>query len=472
MPTLSPSLEPASTPLVQVTRDTKIRPQILDRLKDWQYVERSLHRLIAAWGRHMVDWDDKSAIHRHIWDQAEIVQKLRERTEQFPGGDSDAPVSAKLERLVNAVLLAPSFEDALEGIYEILVRHMARIYIAYVQSAHPVHDAPTVRLLHDICTIKEQQWLWMRDYRRRHPHRVNQTYVQAIAEAWAACGCMTSALEVEGTGARPAGVETGFQLPRWSARQSPWRPPHDIAPYIRADFAHNVETRRLFWAIGYMMEKNLPDDQLRWIYWGHFMPWEFHYNVSRHLWDESRHGDSGYSRLKDFGIRLEEVGFAPYDVDETADDAEILNPLIPGQPLDAKGLYEEVFYIGMVAEQGHFTVKNQSFQDFRDGEDLESAEMMLFDIIDETQHVQYAHRWLPILAGFAGTDNSDYKERAASMRKELQDKVLIQMEQDRLLPRTSDTPAWNHYQNLLERVRSRCPLTNVDSAPERSPKPM
>jgi hypothetical protein len=472
MTTLNSQLESSPAAALQVTRETKSRPLILDRLKDWQYLERSIHRLIAAWGRHFEDWDDKSAVHRHIWDQAEIVRKLRDRIEQFPGGDGDAPVSSKLERLVNAVLLAPGFEDAIEGIYEILARHMARIYIAYAQSAHPVHDAPTVDLLHDICAIKEQHWLWMRDYRRRHPHQIARPYQQAVADAWEACGKMAAALEVEGAGARPVGVGIEFGLPKFSARLSHWRAPYDINPYIRADFSHHVETRRLFWAIGYMMEKNLPDDQLRWIYWGHFMPWEFHYNVSRHLWDESRHGDSGYSRLKDFGICLEEVGFSPYNIGEMAGVEETIDLRIPGQPLDAKGLYDEVFFIGMVAEQGHFMVKNQSYQDFRDGEDLESAEMMLFDIIDETQHVQYAHRWLPVLADLAGIDNSDYKERAAARRKELQEEELSRIEQDRNMPRSSGSAAWNHYQNLLERVRTHCPLTNVDSAPERSPKPM
>jgi len=459
-------------PALQVTRETRTRPSILERLNDWQYMERSIHRLLAAWGRHFTDWDDKSAIHRHVWDQAEIVQKLRNRIEQFPGGNPDAPVSARLESLANAVLLAPGFEDAVTGIYEILAWEMARTYIAYARTAHPVHDAPTVTMLHDICTLKEQHRLWVRAYRRSHPHRVDPTYRRAITDAWRDCGELAAALPVDGQPARPAGVATDFRLPRFSGRSCPWPAPHDISPYIRSHFARDVETRRLFWAIGYMLEKNLPDDQLRWIYWGHYMPWDFHYNVSRHLWDESRHGDSGYSRLKDFGIRLEDVGFPIHDQSGRAAPDGVAHPTDPGDPLDPKALYDEVFFIGMVAEQGHFTVKNQSYQDFRDGDDLESAEMMLFDIIDETQHVQYAHRWLPLLAEFAAIDNSDYKERAAALRKELQDKELAAIEKDLLLPRSPGVPAWDHYQDLLARIRTRCPLSNVGLTPERSPKPM
>lgn len=446
----------------QVSRETRNRPAIVDCLNNWQYVEKSIHRLLAAWGRNFAEWDDKSALHRQIWDQAEIVQKLRDRVAQFPGGNPDAPVSRRLEELGNAVLLAPTFEDAVEGIHEILGRNMAKVYIAYAQSAHPVHDAPTVRLLHDVCMMKEQHWLWMRDYRRRHPHAVDPAYRQRILEAWSACGGLTRPLDGD-EAARPVGVATDFLSSKESAGYGDWQAEHDIMPYIRADFSENVETRRLFWAIGYLREKSLPDSQLRWIYWGHFMPWDFHYNVSRHLWDESRHGDSGYSRLKDFGIRIEEVGFPPPNPHD---------PMASEEPMSARALYDEVFFIGMVAEQGHFIVKNQGYQDFRDGDDLESAEMMLFDIIDETQHVQYAHRWLPVLAEHAGIDNSDYRERAAARRKQLQEEELARIEQDRTLPRTMEDPVWAHYQDLLARIRARQPLSNAGTCEARSPKPM
>jgi hypothetical protein len=458
-----------NAPLLQVGRHTRNRPAILGRLQDWQYLERSIQRILCGWGRRFSGWEDKSALHRHVWEQAEIVQKFRDRIAAFPGGDPDAAVSAKLERLANAVLLAPSFEDAVSGVYEILARAVAKAYVGYAQAAHPVHDAPTVRMLHDVCMLKEQQWLWLRDYRRRHPHAVDAAYQRGIEEAWAACGALAEALPVDGDAAQPAGVRTDFRLPRFIAREYPGTMRHDFMPYVRADFSTNVETRRLFWAYGYMMEKGLPDDQLRWIYWGHFMPWDFQRDVSRHLWDESRHGDSGWSRLKDFGISFEEVGCPGYDAKAPEG---VLSPEEAGEPLSPRALYDEVFFIGMVAEQGHFIVKNQGYQDFRDGDDLESAEMMLFDIIDETQHVQYAHRWLPVLAEHAGVDNSDYKERAAAKRKECQEEELARIAQDKLAPRTPGSPAWELYQDLLARIRARCPLTNAATAPERSPKPM
>jgi hypothetical protein len=286
-------------------------------------------------------------------------------------------------------------------------------------------------------------------------------------------------------------VGTDFRLSRFSARTEPIRPKQQFMDYVRADFATNIEARRLFWAYGYMLEKNLPDDQLAWIYYGHYMPWQWHHDISRHLWDESRHGDSGYSRLCDFGISLDEVGFSGYDqpqrVEEltkisaergiTLDEAfarqrELLAPY-KLEPLTKEQLYQHVFMIGMVAETGHFVVKNEGYVDFKEGQDFESAEMMLFDIIDETAHVQYAHNWLAKLAEHAGVDNSDYRERAAKVREEYQaNAIKLAGELDRKLPRTKGDPTFDFYQDLLGRIRVACPLANAATCPPRSPKPM
>jgi hypothetical protein len=449
----------------QVDRNTRIKPRIVDYLNDWQYVERSIHRLLAGWGRHFCEWDGKSACHRHVWEQAEVVRRLRERIAEFPGGKPDAPVSARLEELANTVLLAPSFEDALDGIYLLLSKALAASYVAYVQNAHPVHDAPTVRLLHEITGAKEQEWLWYREWRREHPHQTDTDYKARVKKALANCGSLMDALPVEGTSASPCGVHVDFFLPRSTGCKIGSPPKYNFMPFVRAEFAANVDARRLFWAYGYMLEKSLPDDQLKWIWYGHDMPWDFQYDVSRHLWDESRHGDSGLSRLKDFGIAMEEIGFpgygpAQFDLSE------------PGEPLGSKELYDAVFFIGMVAESGHFEVKNEAFTDFKNGNDLESAEMMLFDIIDETAHVQYAHKWLPVLAEKAGIDNSGYRTRGIQERKRRQAEIHDKIEKEKeFVANSQGTPDYAFYQNCLRRIRESAPLEGATEI-VRSPLPM
>ena len=472
----------------QVDAKSKMKPRIVELLNDWQYLERTAHRLTAAWGRHMEEWEGKSALHRHVWDHAVSVRRLRERVSEFPGGKPDAPVSRHLEEVANALLFAPSFEDALDGIYLLLLKPLVAAYVDYTNHANPIHDAPTMAVLHEINQTRSLQWLWFRDYRRRHPHTTCANYRARVEAAIAGCDHFLQPQAVDPQNpAKPCGVDSNFALPKFSARTFPTQPKEDFMPFVRADFRHSLEARRLFWAYAYMLEKNLPDDQLAWIYYGHDMPWDWHHDISRHLWDESRHGDSGYSRLQDFGISIAEVGFPSYNNDEkvAALDAALggghprdvkdfedhIVCGIPMKPMSAHDLYEAAFFIGMVAENGHFIVKNEAYQDFKDGQDFESAEMMLFDIIDETTHVQYAHRWLPLLAEKAGISNDGYRQRAAKMRAQAESNEAVALRQ-LALDRSPDNPAYVFYQSLLDRIRSVSPLKNADSCPERSAKPM
>jgi hypothetical protein len=475
---------PASTWELQVDAESGSKPRTVARLQDWEYLERALMRLIAGWGRYFAAWEDKVAVHRHIWEQAECARRLRERLTQFPGNrhNLDQPVSRRLETLANTALLAPSHQDAVDGIYQLLSGALTGAYLHYIQHAHPIHDAPTVAALHEIVSVKEQQRLWLRDYRRRYQHATSPTYRAAIEEALAACGHLLRPVPRDDEAAAPAGVRTDFRLPARPAYPPRSQPDVAIMPVIAANFTGSVEARRLFWAVGYMREMNLAMDQLRWIYDGHSMPWEFQQDIARHLWDESRHGDSGYSRLLDFGITLEEVGFAPYS--DPAATAELPSAApqydepgaIPAvgwaEPLSPSELYETVFTIGMIAETGHFQVKREAYDDFKAGGDLESAEMMLFDIIDESTHVQYAHRWLPLLAEHAGLDNADYRERAAAIRQQRQQEYLERVATYTSAAGRPDDPNRALYEELIERMRAHQPLANAATCPPRSPLPM
>ncbi len=68
--------------------------------------------------------------------------------------------------------------------------------------------------------------LWLRDYRRRHPHRVNAAYRAAIARELENCGDLLEAMPFEDEAAAPVGVNTEFRLPA-----SPGRPPGSVPGY-------------------------------------------------------------------------------------------------------------------------------------------------------------------------------------------------------------------------------------------------
>lgn len=455
----------AATPrIVQVDSTTRRKPAVVQLLAEWEYLERSLHRMLCGWGRQFPDWTDKVAVSRHVWDQAECVRRLRERLVQFPGTQKnlETPVSESLEALGNAVIMAPSLNDAVDGIYQLFINALVKSYLAYAEAAHPIHDAPTLAAISENVRAKEQMRLWLRDYRRRNPGRHSEEYGAKIAAALAEANGLNGGLPVN----RPAGViGLNFRPAARCAHPKTSQPTLDIMPVLESRFRDDLEIRRLFWCYGYLLEMNLAEEQLIWLYDAHELPWEFQQDVSRHMWDESRHGDSGHSRLLDFGISIDEIGYPYYGGSKTATpevaegESAVLTP---------KDLYDKVFFIGMVAETGHFHVKHEAYDDFKAGGDLESAEMMLFDIIDETSHVQYAHRWLPLLAERAGID-SDFRADGAAFRARLQAETTARVEASQ---GQDHGVAGEKVEELLSRMRGIAPLSNAATCPPRSYKPM
>jgi hypothetical protein len=283
--------------------------------------------------------------------------------------------------------------------------------------------------------------------------------------------------------AEPCGKQAPFRMPRTPGRVKNWDEAPSIMPMIELDWSTSVEARRLFFMIGYCWEMGVAEQQLRWIYHADFMPWDFVYAEARHMWDESRHGDSGYHRLRDFGLDFEHVGYSSYG----ATGEGVLDPMTPRE------VYEAFYGVTQVAETGYFETKRYCFDDFLAGRDESSAEMMQFDIIDETSHVEYGRIWLEEMGRRAGVEE-DYRKRGATERAATRQKAMQRvagyrsmLSPERPGPAAGqwdnfgstvtpqllrDEKAWKHYRWLISELRGQCPLANVADAPVRPFLPM
>jgi hypothetical protein len=468
----------------------RIVPNAYVLLSNWRYIEHSILRMVAGWGRNAGDWEDKLAVCYHTWLQAEIVDRFRKRLDMFPGGRPDGPVNQVFERLCNAVLLAPSWPDAMAGIHSVLNPLMVSTYSQYMQSAHPVHDRPTFQMLREVLDLKKQEAQWYEDFRQRHPHFIDKVYLKRIETELAALGGdLARVIEATGPAAAACGFNTDFRLVKTPGRVKNWDKAPNVFPLLELDWNNSIEARRLFFMIGYCWEMGVAEQQLRWIYHADFMPWDFIHAESRHMWDESRHGDSGRTRLKDFGLDFEHFGYSSYGV--TGEGT--LPAMTP------KDVYENFYGVTQIAETGYFTTKRYCFEDFANAGDDASAEMMQFDIIDETSHVEYGRLWLEEMAKRAGVDE-DYRKRGSADRIMAQKKADDRINTMRAIlagkeppPPTAapshggecvnpgSVPALEeltnpktraHYDWLLRELREKQPLKGVADAPVRPNLPM
>jgi hypothetical protein len=207
------------------------------------------------------------------------------------------------------------------------------------------------------------------------------------------------------------------------------------------------------------------------------------------MWDESRHGNSGYTRLRDFGLDFEHFGYSSYGV---SGDGTL-------PPMSPRDVYEAFYGVTQIAETGYFATKRYCFEDFANHGDDASAEMMQYDIIDETSHVEYGRLWLEEMAHRSGVDE-DYRQRGTTERAAAQTKSTERVELMRKImggfdpPPAHVTPAhggecvnpgsvpaaaelrnphsYAHYQWLLKELRGQVPLKNISDAPMRPNLPM
>jgi hypothetical protein len=483
--------EPPMTP----TSRPRIVPNAFVLLSNWRYLEYSALRIIAAHGRCAGDWEDKLAVCYHTWLQAQITDKFRKRLDMFPGGKPDAPVNSVFEHLVNSVLLAPTFADAMAGLHTVLNPLLIRTYTDYIATSHPVHDRPTHELLRDTIELKRIQSKWYEGFAKRHPHVIDPNYLKSIETALHPLGnSLISPIEPGNTPAAACGLATRFRMPITPGRVKNWDKAPNVIPFLEMDWNTSLEARRLFFMIGYCWEMGVAEQQLRWLYNAEFMPFDFIYAEARHMWDESRRGDSGYHRLKDFGLDFEHFGYSSYG----AKGEGFLPAMTP------KDVYENFYGVTQIAETGYFATKRYCFEDFANHGDDASAEMMQYDIIDETSHVEYGRIWLEEMAHRAGV-SEDYRARGLSDRATAQNKSDERVAMMRKIaagfdpaplshaPQGRDSshggecvnpgsiPAADelrnpnsiaHYQWLLSELRGQHPFKAVTDAPTRPNLPM
>lgn len=443
-------------------------------LNIWQYAEYSVLRTIAGWGRSAGDWEDKLAVCYHVWLQAEIVDRLRRRAAQFPGRNpADAPVHGIYEIVCNTFFLAPTWMDAMAGLQEIVNPALRKTYTDYLSRSHPVHDLPTHDILRELLQMKLQQAEWYDEFRQRTGHRMDEDYAHRVREQLSSIDNFNRVIPAAEPYAEPCGKNTGFRMPITPGRVKDWDAAPEIMPLIEMDWNTSVETRRLYFMIGYFREMGVAEDQLRWIFYADFMPWEFIHAECRHMWDESRHGNSGLCRLRDFGLDIKDVGYNSYNKFGEG----TLDPMTPAD------VYQAFYNVTQIAETGYFKTKGHCFEDFAAGGDQASAEMMQFDIIDETAHTEYGRLWLNVMMERAGIEE-DYRKRGQADRQAAQRgadarvqgyrecAASTQPTDDPACAKVLDPRAREHYQRLLATLREQCPLTNAAMAPWRPNLPM
>jgi hypothetical protein len=343
--------------------------------------QTELFRVEAGFLPAVKSWDLKRAMSGLVFRDARKVQDLRTRCREL-GAGLGAIHRAEATRgyeLIRKLCDAPDAEHAFFALFSIIKPTLCEILQLAVRDDLRVFDAPSVPVLEEnILEIKNQlKWAALQpEYSREY----------SASSPWLK--------EIEGLSRQLADAlsserDLGSQ-PNKAARKLGTLPilrssiPEDFrqclagTPPPAGDGAY--EERALYRAHNFLMEIQAAESCASLLFEAPDMPWEFYFDLARHMWDETRHCEFGEIKLNDLGKNIREMGLS-----NTA--------YVMRQTLDPVDRYTAL----TTQEADAFPGKHAGLKDALQHGDELSARAWSYDIADETQHVRYGHKWIPVM---------------------------------------------------------------------------
>ena len=402
---------------VQASQSTAAEPawsveRSVQRLKRLHYVLKRLAETLTARIPAEPIYELKTLFSHHGYLCAEQVTLIRGRVAEMrepPLGLEHIPHPG-LEQLMDEIIAAPTADKLLWGVYGLALPSVLAACRDLQRDAHPLADAPSVRvakLIHFEMSEAQQMGQQALEAllppaeppRAEPPCAVSphgqpgdgQLREEGELQAWQAelQLCLAAAGQLDGEQATAADLpprrysQTAYQFDSRPQRDARFQDPFNAGVNPEAflyDERFSPQDKTLMMHYKRLRELDVPEmmasilvelrDQ---------EPWEFHYEMTRQLWDEARHAMMG------------EVGFVALGIDWTQIPINFTWSRNLNSQLDARQRHGVLFYI----EQGLMLRTGKRYEwevGLSSGQPL-SALFQDFDWADEVLHAQIGRRW-------------------------------------------------------------------------------
>lgn len=355
----------------------------IEKLKRYQALETLSARLLGGWMPGIATWEVKKQVGYHLWEDMQFSKQLRTRLWELRVNQPDRKLSPQLSDAIHLLSHAQHDFELLAGLYLVLKFELKNAYEQYIHTTFDIYDHPSVLVLRQIIPVREAQIEWARRIvdglaDSGEKRREVQRWLQFSQDIISSIGGVD--------GEQPITTEMPISPPAYSsllpfaeARRderfdiqigSPSIPDeNDHAAYVVWQFSNYVQEMQAAETLASIM----------WEVEG--MDWEFYYDIARHCWDEVRHSELGETRLDQLGYHISDF---PSSIGSYT-WRQLFTPLIR---------YCALTY---VIEADSFKLKHDNYQKFLGINDMESAQAIMYDIIDETLHVRWGTKWVPSL---------------------------------------------------------------------------
>lgn len=368
----------------------RVRGLFLKNLGDFQ---TELARVQAGFLPSMLVWKQRKEWPALIFRSLRCVQDLRQRGRELGVSFEEMHFSANTagRGLLEALCEARNCADLLKA--GVVITHEVLIAAIedYLKRNEGIYDLPSVSLLEADRDELKSQVAWAQNALRELADETglmpDERFVSGIKELCANLPATLREHSVRGgkplrvarrIGSLPladAELPSGFHHLEFGPEPLPGNP----------DYA----ARSRYHAANFLQEVQAADSCASMLFDSPDMPWDFFFDLSRHMWDESRHAMFGEGKLLQLGTDAATVGLSTkaYSMRQT------LTPLDRYAALSTQ-------------EADAFPGKHVGLKDAIAHNDALSAMAWSYDIADETQHLRFGTKWIPVMREKMGDPRS------------------------------------------------------------------
>lgn len=362
----------------------------VSRLKRLHYCLRRMHEVFSEKITSEPIYELKTAFSFHSYLCAEQVDLIRRRISEMrePPLGLDKEPDGSLVTLFEELSGTTETLEFLIGLYEVVLPAVLRACEHLKNDAHPLADAPTVRVAKLIGFELEP----MLEFGQKAIECLRDESVEDAADSWQRHLSVFLKLsgDLDGLQTCPSMEVPPLRYPKkqTSYRREPRRDERFVDSFNAGvnpeaflyDTAFCPQDKTLMMYYKRLRELDVPEMMatilvdLR-----EAEPWGFHMEMSRQLWDEARHAMMG------------EVGFASLGIDWTQIPINFTWSRNLNLQLEARERHGVLFFI----EQGLMprTGKRYEWEVASESGDPLSALFQDFDWADEVLHAQIGRRW-------------------------------------------------------------------------------
>lgn len=371
-----------------------MRLDVAKILKRFHFVESALIKAQAGWIPSIDHFEAKMALAEMLWQDSLTADACRERVFElrYPSRLMEIGRDAALVSLCMAAADAPTPAAFLRSLAEVFKPALLRAYEAYLQVADELADGPTRRFLEAATRDKREQVARLEMVGAAVAER-DDADARRRADAW--LEVLADALEDLG-GIGLEALPDDARLPELPGRapfRVPDRPERDPRFAYARFYWPDVIDGSFPYGEGMLLQLRSAVSHLNEVWavesagavlhaFADELGWEFVRDAARWTYDEARHTQMGYERLRRWGFEASEMPVGSYIYDSAA-----------GQGPEVR--------LGMLHyfETKNIGKKTERARAFSAYQDAMSQRDMEFDWADETIHAYYGHHWLKVLHG-------------------------------------------------------------------------